>query len=617
MLEQFRKLYQLLDGHERLRGLGLMALIFVLGLVEVLGIASIMPFMAVVADPSIIETNVYLNRLYVTVGTEDPQQFLVFLGVAVFVILVSTLSFSAMTNWAIFRFTQMCNYRLSSRLLRNYLHRPYVWFLRQHSADLGKTVLSEVTQVVNSVILPSINFVSRLVAASFLMTLIVIVDPFVALVAALIIGGSYLTIFMAVQRYLVKIGTDMYEANTTRFKIAQDSLGGIKDVKVSGLERTYAESYTRVAQRFARRQASQWIVSDIPRYVLEAVAFGGMLAALIMLLVARDGALGQVLPLIALYAFAGYRLLPAVQQIYVNASLVKFGSRVLDRLHLEMSHPTDPAAPAAGSTAELVPLELTRELELHRVSFTYPEAKAPALDDVSLMIAANSTVGFVGTTGAGKTTLIDIILGLLVADEGELRVDGTVVDKSNRSRWHRAVGYVPQNIFLVDDTVAANIAFGVPRDQVDLRAVEAAARAAHLHQFIVEDMQDGYATMIGERGVRLSGGQRQRLGIARALYHDPCVLVFDEATSALDNVTEAQVMQAIKELGQRKTILMIAHRLSTVRQCDRIFLLDRGRLVADGSYDALVAGNEIFRAMARGEAAEDKASAALEVQGVR
>jgi ATP-binding cassette, subfamily B, bacterial PglK len=610
MLEQFRKIYQLLDAHERLRGIGLMALVLILGLVEVLGIASIMPFMAVVADPSVIETNAYLNHLYIAVGFTEHNQFLVFLGVVVFIILVSTLLFSAMANWAIFRFSQMCNYRLSSRLLTNYLHRPYVWFLRQHSADLGKTVLSEVTQVVNSVILPSIKLISRLVAAFFLMALIVIIDPIVAAVAALVIGGSYLTIFMAVQRYLVKIGTDMYEANAQRFKIAQDSLGGIKDVKVAGLESTYAERYVEHARRFAQRQASQWIVADIPRYMLEAIAFGGMLAALIMLMITRPGGLGEVLPLIALYAFAGYRLLPAVQQVYVNAALVKFGSRVLDRLHVELSHPTDEISHRDADMGGGAALTLNKELDLRGISFSYPEAQGPMLDNVSISIKANSTVGFVGTTGAGKTTLIDIVLGLLVPDKGQLLVDGVEINDKIRSRWQRVIGYVPQSIFLIDDTVAANIAFGVSQDNVDMHAVEAAARAAHLHSFIVEEMPDGYATMIGERGVRLSGGQRQRIGIARALYHDPSVLVMDEATSALDNVTEAQVMRSIKELGRRKTVLMIAHRLSTVRQCDRIFLLDRGRVVAEGAFEQLVDDNEIFRAMAEGDAEEQPSLAA-------
>lgn len=603
MLSQFVKLFQLLDSHERKRAFALLFLVLMLGLVEVAGVASIMPFMAVVANTEIIETNFYLNKAYNALGFESQDRFLVFLGSAVFVVLVGSLLFSALTNWVIFRFMQMCNHRLSSRLLSKYLHRPYVWFLRQHSADLGKTVLNEVNQVVNAVILPAVNVLSRSVASAFLLILIVMVDPMVAFVAAAVIGGIYAAIFLSVQRYLVRIGTDMYEANSQRFKVATESLGGIKDVKVSGLEATYAARYTAFARRHAHRQATHMIISDVPRYLLEAVAFGGMLGALLFLLLTRPGGLGEVLPLIALYAFAGYRLLPALQQVYINASSLRFGSRVLDRLHMELSEQNEAEDGDGAADAANDRLPLSGCLELRSVSFSYPSAERVALDDVSIKIEANSTVGFVGTTGAGKTTLIDIILGLLAPDEGSLVVDGMVIDSSNRRRWQRALGYVPQSIFLVDDTVAANIAFGVSPDKVNMRAVESAARAAHLHEFVTTQLTHDYMTMIGERGVRLSGGQRQRIGIARALYRDPSVLVLDEATSALDNVTESVVMGAIRQLGHSKTIIIIAHRLSTVRHCDCIFLLQQGRLVAHGSYEELFEGNESFRAMAASGAA--------------
>ena len=604
MLGQFAKLYEILDHHERRRGVGLVGLMLILGLVEVLGVASIMPFMAVVANPTIIETNVYLSGLYDLLDFRDYETFLVFLGFVVFLILVGSLLFSAFTNWVTFRFTQMCNFRLSSRLLRHYLHRPYVWFLRQHSADLGKTVLNEVNHVVATVVLPTANVISRSIASAFLFALIVVIDPLVALVAAGTLGGIYAAIFLSVQRYLVWIGMDMYEANAQRFKIAQEGLGGIKEVKVTGLESVYADRYAHFAKRFSQRQATQMIISDVPRYLLEAVAFGGMLGVLLVLLLTRPGGLGAALPLLALFAFAGYRMLPALQQVYVNASAIKFGSRVLDRLHMELCQENEVPAHLAIQNTGPGMFPLNQSLELRSVSFSYPEAKCKALDQVSIHIRANTTVGFVGTTGAGKTTLIDIILGLLAPDCGSLIVDGLEVNSANRRSWQASIGYVPQSIFLMDDTLAANIAFGLRPERIHMEAVENAARAAHLHDFVTSQLPDGYLTTIGERGVRLSGGQRQRIGIARALYRDPSVLVLDEATNALDNVTETEVMNAIRQLGHRKTILMVAHRLTTVQHCDCIYLLEHGAVAAFGSYQQLVEDNETFRAMALGGVAE-------------
>jgi ABC-type multidrug transport system fused ATPase/permease subunit len=277
---------------------------------------------------------------------------------------------------------------------------------------------------------------------------------------------------------------------------------------------------------------------------------------------------------------------------------MRFGTGTLNKLH------EDFVATAAGRAIPSVPgesapaLRLTEQIELEDVHYAYPRAERPAARGVTLTIPARSTVGLVGGTGAGKTTTVDIMLGLLVPDRGTLSVDGIPITADNLRAWQRSIGYVPQQIFLSDDTVAANIAFGLKAEDIDQAAVERAARVAELHDFVLRELPDGYATKVGERGVRLSGGQRQRIGIARALYHDPDVLILDEATSALDNLTERAVMDAVHNLGRAKTIVMIAHRLSTVRECDTIFMLEGGRVVAEGSYDDLIETNRQFRALA-------------------
>jgi ABC-type multidrug transport system fused ATPase/permease subunit len=285
--------------------------------------------------------------------------------------------------------------------------------------------------------------------------------------------------------------------------------------------------------------------------------------------------------------------MPALQQTYSALTQLRYVTAALDDLHADLT-----SLKPAGKLTSDQPLPLKEEIRLDSMSYTYPNAAQPSLKGMSLRIKANTTVGLVGSTGCGKTTTVDVILGLLDPQEGSLLVDGQVIDDHNRRAWQRSLGYVPQQIYLADDTVAANIALGMDPKDISLEAVERAAKIANLHEFVVQDLSEGYQTTIGERGVRLSGGQRQRIGIARALYHNPQVLILDEATSALDNLTEQAVMEAVHNLGKEITIILIAHRLSTVKECDTIFLLDKGELKAQGSFDELMQTSEPFRAMA-------------------
>ena len=599
MLDTYRKVYAMLDGHERRRAIMLLGLFLLRGLMEMVGIASIMPFITVAVNPGIIESNAYLAQVYAYFGFADYNQFLLALGVVVFVALVSTQLVAALTEWFLHRFNQMCDYRLSMRLLGHYFARPYSWFLNQHSANLGRTVVAEVKHMVAHAILPATRLVSRLAVVIFLIALIIIADPWVALGAMAVFGGMYSIIYFGVRRRLQRIGAATWKTNEERFRISQEALAGIKEVKVSGLERAYLERYRVPAERHARYHANQRIISMLPKYVLEIITFGGILLLVITFLTLREGGLEGVLPVIALFALAGYRLMPAMQSVFNDLAKMRFGTKSLERIHAELVASKGqslsrrlPRVPSEGRMA------LREQLRLVDVNFTYPGAHGRALKDINVTIPAGASVAFVGSTGAGKTTAVDIILGLLEPDSGQLMVDGEVITAANCRAWQGAIGYVPQAIYLIDDTLAANIAFGQPTKQIDMAAVERAARIAELHDFI-GTLPDGYRTKVGERGVRLSGGQRQRIGIARALYHDPNVVILDEATSALDNVTEQAVMSAVENLGQQKTIIMIAHRLSTVRKCDIIFLLEHGQLVDAGTYDELTQRNAGFRETAR------------------
>jgi ABC-type multidrug transport system fused ATPase/permease subunit len=594
-METIYKLLDLLSPVERKRAGVLMAMMLVMALLDMLGVASILPFIAVLANPALVETNLLLSRAYqfsANIGVASVEQFLFILGFLVLVLLVLSLAFKALTTYVQTHFALMREYSIGKRLVEGYLHQPYSWFLNRHSADLGKTILSEVQTVIYNGILPLMTLLAQSAVTIALLCLLLLVDPILAVSAGLVLGIAYGGILVLMSGWLSKLGQERIQANQERYTVLSEAFGAAKEVKAAGLERIFIERFAKPAETYAKGQATAQVIAQTPRFALEAIAFGGMLLV-ILYVMAESGSFAAALPIIALYAFAGYRLMPALQQIYGSVTQLKFVGPALNTLHIDLMglNPIEPYATA------LDPLPLNKCIELNNIVYHYPNANVPALNGVNLRIPARSTVGLVGSTGSGKTTTVDLILGLLEPQAGTLCIDGQVVNASNRLQWQKSIGYVPQHIYLADDTVSANIAFGLIPEMVDQEAVERAAKIANLHDFVTQNTPLGYRTMVGERGVRLSGGQRQRIGIARALYHKPNVLVLDEATSALDNITEQAVMDAVNNLGHNITIILIAHRLTTVRQCDQIFLLEKGELKASGTFEELVTQSSTFQKM--------------------
>ena len=591
-MRMINKLFDLLTPPERKQAYLLFGMILIMALLDMIGVASIMPFMTVLANPDLIETNAFLNAGYVQLGFTDPQQFIFALGMLFFALLLVSLAFKALTTFAQLRFTLMREYSLGKRLVEGYLHQPYSWFLSRHSADLGKTILSEVGTVIGGGMMPLMNLITQGAVAIVTLMLLILIDLKLALIVGLMLGTAYALIFKATQRLLTRLGTERVTANQARFTAVSEAFGASKEVKVGGLEQAYIQRFSDPAQTYARHQAMAQVITQLPRFALEAIAFGGMLLV-VLYLMAQSGSFASALPVIALYAFAGYRLMPALQQIYTAVTQLRFAGPALDALHSDLMS-LKPSHPNPSQDA----IVLKQAITLNQIQYRYPTAPQPALKNLSLTIPVQSIVGLVGPTGSGKTTMVDLILGLLEAQEGTLEVDGQVITENNRRAWQRAIGYVPQQIYLADDTVAANIAFGLDAKDIDQAAVERAAKIANLHEFVSNDLPQLYQTSVGERGVRLSGGQRQRIGIARALYYNPQVLILDEATSALDNLTEQAVMEAVHNLGHEITVILIAHRLSTVKACDTIFLLEKGELKAQGTFDELTKADAHFRAMA-------------------
>jgi len=587
-----RKFLSLLDPNEKKHAAFLLCIILLSAIFDVIGVASIMPFIAVLANQQLIENNSILNSAYAFFNFKSKKDFLFVLGILVFFVLIFSLSIKALSNYLQTRFALMREYSIGKKLVQGYLNQPYEWFLNRHSADLSKTVLSEVASVVHGGMLPILTLLAQSALALMLLILLLIVDTGLALTVALVLGLSYAIVFKRMAGLLKKLGEDGVKANQLRYKTVAEAFGAAKEIKLAALEGTYIQRFSVPAEIYANGQSTAQVIAQLPRFVLEVIAFGGMLLV-ILYLMARSGGFVDAIPIVALYAFAGYRLMPALQQIYGSLTNLRYIGPALNNLCNELSN----LSVFFDKSESIEALEFQGDMRLEKVYYTYPGAHRPALNNISLCISAKTTVGIVGATGSGKTTAVDLILGLLEPQAGVLTVDGRVIDSSNRILWQRLIGYVPQQIYLSDDSIEANIAFGVNQDTIDKDAVRRAATIANLHHFISNELSSGYQTLVGERGVRLSGGQRQRIGIARALYHNPKILIMDEATSALDNLTEQAVMDAVSNLNHEITIILIAHRLTTVRECDQIFLLDRGTVKAIGKYDELIAASDEFRAM--------------------
>ncbi len=591
-----KKFLYLLSYQERKRAYLLMAMILIMALLDMLGVASIMPFIAVLSNPELIETNVMLNKMFKVsgrFGIETNQQFLFLLGIFVFLFLVISLSFRALTHYAQVRFLSLREYSLGKRLVEGYLHQPYSWFLNRHSAEIGKTILSEAGKIVGKGLTPLISLISQGAVTITLISLLLLVDPKLTIIVGLTLGTAYGLIYKFSRSYITQIGKESLKVNEWRFTALSEAFNATKEIKLGGLEKIYIKRFSEPSKILANYKTSVSIVGQIPRFALEAVTFGGMILVALYLM-SQSGTFTKAAPILGLYAFAGYRLLPSLQHIYNDIILIRFTIPALDSVYDDLK-----SLQPYNSSENQKSLILDENITLKNLCYNYPKASKTALNNINFSIQARSTVGLVGATGSGKTTTVDIILGLLEPQKGTLEVDGKKIDKNNLRSWQQTIGYVPQQIFLSDDTIAANIAFGTDPKDVNQEAVEYASKIANLHEFVTNELPLQYKTKIGENGIRLSGGQRQRIGIARALYYDPQILILDEATSALDNLTERAVMEAVHKLKKNITIILIAHRLSTVKNCDNIFLLEKGELKEQGTFEELIQNSDLFRATAK------------------
>lgn len=584
-----KNIYLLFSKSEKRKILILLFGILIHSFIEIISIASILPFMSIVMDPSIINKNDLLYILYNFLNLSTYNDFLIVMGFAVFGLILFSNIYSALIFWWITKFVQFQSYRLSKKIFNNYLSQEYIFFLNQNSSELSKNVLTEVNRVIIGVIYPMLLAASKFVILIFIIMLLLYFNPKLSLIISLTLSIIYGVVYYLAREYLRNIGELSSKATFEKYKFTDEAFNGIKDIKLRRTEEEFLKKYSQPAKDFAQYSTTSTAVSLIPRYAIETLAFGGLLLIVIFFIITSENYM-EVIPLVALYALAGYKIMPALQQIYHSITQIRYNTPALEILLKDLKKNLSQKKEEINTVS--LP-KIKSNIQLKSVSFKYPNTENQALENLNLKITHNSLIAFVGKTGSGKTTLIDILLGLLPISKGEILFDEVKLNSNNLALWQKKLGYVPQNIFLTDDTIKNNIAFAVPENLIDDKKIVNAANLAELDDYI-SNLPEKYNTFVGERGIRISGGQIQRIGIARALYHNPEILVFDEATSALDNVTEKNIMSSIKTLSKKKTIIIVAHRLSTIKNCDQIYLIEKGKISAQGTYDELIKSSKSF-----------------------
>lgn len=563
---------------------------------DAVGIGLVGPFLGLAANPDLIHRNALLANLYKYLGINNLYQFIGLLGLAIVIIFYfKSFCYYQVQNY-VYKFCYAQQVKLRLRLLHTYLYVPYTFHLKTNSARVLQNIGGESATFIYSIAIPLLNSVAN----AFVLFVLVLLLAKTDLLATLSILGLLLVAIIPFHHFRHKVarwGKEGLEANTETLRIINHALGGLKETKVIGCESFFESQLSEQTNKYARAASNFHVFQLLPRIAIEAllITFVVGFVSLSLILEKRAESLVSVL---GIFAIASIRLMPSASQLIHSMGLLRNNKPTLDTIHLDLKElekfPTSRSEILGNSVKsndnanefKAKALTFKDNLALSKINYCYPGADANALTDISLTIKKGESIALIGKSGAGKTTLVDVLLGLLIPQSGDIQVDGLSVYDRLRS-WQNLIGYIPQSIFLTDDTIEGNIAFGVPGGQINRQRLDEAIRSAQLSE-LIEQLPQGTKTMVGERGVLLSGGQRQRIGIARALYHQREILVLDEATSALDNETENLVSEAIQQLSGTKTTIVIAHRLTTIKHCDRVYMMDKGKIVKCGSYQEVV-----------------------------
>ena len=596
MFNLIKQLFTLLTSNQRKHFYALQILVIVSSFVEILGVVSIIPFMALVGDMDQLQQDTIFSQIYQLSGITSEMYFVFLLGLGVLIMLFFSAIVSMFTTWKASMFASEIGAEISTRLFTHYLRQNWLFHTFGSSSKLTKNIATDASRVSGGILMPLMQMNARILFSIFMSLSIFIYDPIVGLIGFTIFAGAYFILFKMVRVRLQINGKTLSDVSGLRFRLINEGFGGIKDILLLGRDYDFVNRFKDTNQKLAYSLGTNQALSLVPRYFIELIAFSSIITLTLYLLASHDGNLGIILPIISVYALATFRLLPAFQQIYVSLAAIKGNMASFESIKQDLIESSK--IQTTSNNSYQTNLNPMRKISLEDVSFTYPSKEAPTLNQINISISANSVVGIVGESGSGKSTLINILLGLIEPQEGLLKIDDTEINDKNRRSWQNTIGFVAQNIFLSEGTIYENVAFGIPRDKINLEQVQTALELAHLTE-LIKSLEQGIHTKVGERGVQLSGGQRQRIGIARALYHEAQVLVFDEATSSLDGITEKMIIEAIHKFSGQKTIIMVAHRLKTVKKCDLIFFIDKGKLVDKGTFQELVDKNVHFKNLAK------------------
>lgn len=589
-----KKLSVLFNRREKTQFLIILLLALMVAIFQTLGILSVIPFISLVMNPGIVQQNPHLSWVYDFFEFSSTTNFMIAFGVVMLLIIVLGNLLTAAAIYMRTYFVYRKTHRVSTSLLSKYLSLPHAYFLAHNTSDLNKNVLSESQILMDSVLMPVLEIVVDIIAVSFIVVTLLLVSPAATSIILTVVAGFYVIIFRS--GYRTKLKTKGYfrmKENQFRYKASSEALSGIKEIKLANREDYYVNSFSNHSRSFYDLKAWNIVASQMPRYFLETVAFGGVILFIILLLISARNT-SNVIPLASFFVFAGYRMMPIINRMVASLTNLQFNRIVLDKIHHDIIEEGEASEYEISQTSSEI-IEFNKEIAINELSFAYTGKPPYVFKDVNLKILKDSSVALIGPTGTGKTTLVDIVLGLLKPTSGSITVDGVKISDKNVRSWQGKLGYVPQHIYLFDDSITRNIAFGIEDDCIDMEKVRRAAKLANIHTFITEELPEQYETVIGERGVRLSGGQRQRLGIARALYNDPEILILDEATSSLDGITEDAVLKAIENVSKQKTLIVIAHRITTLKNCDLIHIMDKGRIVDSGTFKELRKYSALFR----------------------
>ncbi|MDC1487715.1 ABC transporter ATP-binding protein/permease [Gammaproteobacteria bacterium] len=599
MFANLKKLFSLLNPSQRKNLFLLQFLVIFMAFAEIASVFSIGPFMALIGNLDQLNGDGLIAEAYKFSGITDQNNFIIAFGATVISILTLSALISTFTLWRLAMYGAKVGADLGNRLFSYYMNESWLFHSQRNSSDLVNKISVETTRVTGSIILQLMFLNAKVTLVLFLSVSIFILDPKIALSGVAIFSFAYLFIYRLVKKQLELNGNMHTQGNRARFQLMSEGFGGIKEILLLGRQNFFKKRFFIASEDFFYAWGNSQVLSSVPKYFMELVSFSAAVLLVMYFLVSNQGNLEIILPIVSIYALAGFKLLPAFQQIYFSISTIQANIASYENIKSDLKSSAvnysdynyeDDASVSSES------ISFSKAITLSNISFSYPETSQSLISNLSIEFPKNQVIGLVGPSGSGKSTIIDILMGLVEPDAGELVVDSSALNLLQKRALQNSIGFVSQSIYLADSSIKENIAFGIPPDLIVNTDITRALKLANLED-VIQSLPNGVDTFVGERGVQLSGGQRQRIGIARALYNDPEILVFDEATSSLDGLTEKNIMKAIDSFAGQKTIILIAHRLSTVMNCNLIYYMENGEIIDQGTYQYLIESNANFKQM--------------------